>query len=155
MFNFNSTIVKKSLHKCEAKAETPVLKVGRHTVKLLTATLEIEGVKVPMEVDTDAAVLLISKETQRCLFPKVKLEKPEVRLNTYRVEAIPVVGVLTVQVKYRDYSGSHALYVVEGNGPTLLGHDWLQHVRLDWHSVGVAYVGKQSQILNDIVCEHS
>ena len=128
---------------------------GGHNEKPLTATLEIEGVEVPMEVDTGAAVSLISEKTQRCLFPKVKLEKPEVRLNTYTAEAIPVVGVLTVQVKYRDYSGSHALYVVGGNGPTLLGRDWLQHVRLDWHSLGVAYVGKPSQTLNDVVREHS
>lgn len=29
-----------------------------------------------------------------------------------------MVGVLKVDVKYQDYSGSEALYVVEGNVPT-------------------------------------
>lgn len=82
-----------------------------------------------MEVDTEAAMSLISEETQKCLLPKVKLQKPGVHINAYTAEAIPVVGVLTVQVKYQDYSGSQALYVVGGNGLRLLGRNRLQHVK--------------------------
>jgi len=85
---------------------------------------------------------------QKRLFPKGSLRQPEVRLKTYTSESIPVVGVLRVQVKYQTYMGYHDLYVVGGNGPTLLGRDWLQFVRLDCHSLGVAYVGERSLTLN-------
>ena len=58
-------------------------------------------------------------------------------------------------MKYQTYMGHHDLYVVGGNGPTLLGRDWLQFVRLDWHSLGVAYVGGRSLTLNDVIEEQS
>ena len=82
--------------------------------KPLTVTLEIDGVQVPMEINTGAAVSLISEETQKRLFPKGSLHQPEVRLKTYTSESIPVVGVLRVQVKYQAYLGYHDLYVVGG-----------------------------------------
>ena len=60
-----------------------------------------------------------------------------------------------MQVKYQAYLGYHDLYVVGGNGPTLLGRDWLQFVRLDWHSLGVAYVEERSLTLKDVIEEQS
>ena len=93
--------------------ETPVLQVKGTSERLLIATLEIDEVVVLMEVDTGAAVTLMSEETQKSLFPKVKLQKPKVRLQTYTTKQLSVLGVLTVQVVYRDYTGSHTLYVVQ------------------------------------------
>lgn len=34
----------------------------------------------------------------------------------------------------------HTLYVVHGDGPTLLARDWLQHIQLDWQHLGAVYV---------------
>ena len=45
--------------------ETPVLQVKGSSERPLIATLEIDGVSVSMEVDTGAAVSLISEETQK------------------------------------------------------------------------------------------
>ena len=53
-----------------------------------------------MEIDTGAAVSLISEETQKYLFPKGCLCQPKVHLKTYTSESIPVIGVLRVQVNY-------------------------------------------------------
>ena len=44
----------------EGFSESPVLKVKGPREKPLTVTLEIDGVQVPMEIDTGAAVSLIS-----------------------------------------------------------------------------------------------
>ena len=55
-------------------------------------------------------------------------------------------------MKYQTY---HDLYIVGGNGPTLIGRDWLQFVRLEWHSLGVAHVGERSLSLNDLIEEQS
>ena len=97
----------------------PIWTVGHTTSKPLTANLELNGQWVPMEIDTGAAVTLMSRETQHQLFPRVQLEPSSLSLTTYTTEPLPVVGVMTVQVKYGDYSGTHTIQVVEGNGPTL------------------------------------
>ena len=56
-------------------------------------------------------------------------------LRTFMLEPIPVLGQLTVEVRYGTYVGTHQLYVVKGSGPTLLGRDWLRDIRLDWSSI--------------------
>lgn len=46
----------------------------------LIATMKIGRVVVPTEVDTGAAVILMSEETQKRLFPKLKFQKSKVRV---------------------------------------------------------------------------
>ena len=58
---------------------------------------------------------------------------------------------MQVQVKYRDYEGEHTLYIVQGKGPTLLGRDCLQHVQLDWRSLGVAHVCRKAGTLSEVL----
>ena len=43
------------------------------------------------------------------------------KLRTYTSDPIHVVGQMTVEVKYQGYTGQHDLYVVSGNGPSLIG----------------------------------
>ena len=40
-----------------------------------------------------------------------------------------------MEVKHKGYVGTHKLVVVTGNGPALLGRDWLSQIRLDWASI--------------------
>ena len=47
------------------------------------------------------------------------------------------------EVKYGNYVGQQRLYVVRGNGLTLLGRKWLLSIRLDWQNLGVARVQEQ------------
>ena len=46
----------------------------------------------------------------------------------------------TVQVKYSNFCGTLKIYVVNGIGPNLMDLNWLQHICLDWKSLGVAVV---------------
>jgi len=57
------------------------------------------------------------------------LNKSDLKLQG---EAITVVGSVVVQVVYE---GQLPLIVVKGNGPTLLGRNWLKAIRLNWKSV--------------------
>ena len=134
---------------------TPILAVRGQQSPPLTVNLRLNGVPVNMEVDTGATVSLMFERSQRHFFPEAVLERPKVRLTTYTTEAISVVGTMTVKVEYLNHVGFHTLYVVQGNGPTLLGRDWLQHVRLDWKSLGVAYMHDRPAALPEIVERHA
>ena len=41
-------------------------------------------------------------------------------------------GAIEVDVSYQDQKAHLSLLVVAGNGPSLMGQDWLCHVKLDW-----------------------
>ena len=97
--------------------------------------MEINGKNVKMEIDTGAAVSIISSKTQQALFPDATMSTASLTLRSVMSEPVPLLGQLTVQVKYREYVGKHTLYVVEGNAPCLLGRDWLQKIRLNWPSI--------------------
>jgi len=66
----------------------------------------------------------------RKLTQVLPLAKPTLSLCTYTAERMAVLGEVSVQIRYSKYCGTHTLYVVEGAGPTLLGHDWLHFIPL-------------------------
>lgn len=74
-----------------------------------------------MEIDTGAAVSIVSEETWEVQLSVVPLSTATLRLHTYTTEKLTVLGELTVSVRYGKYIGTYTLYVVEGNGPTLMG----------------------------------
>ena len=76
-----------------------ILKVQGQSTKPITVTLELNGTSLDMEVDTGAAVSLMSEATQKRLFPQVKLQKTTMKLQTYTAEALSVLGTSKVQVK--------------------------------------------------------
>ena len=88
-----------------------------------------------MEMDTGAAVSLISRELKGKLFSSVPLTQPTLLLHTYTSEWIPVLGEMNVEVKYGTCMGEHTLQVVEGSSPPLLRQDWLQDIHLDWANI--------------------
>ena len=97
--------------------------------------LTINGKTVTMEVDTGAAVSLVSEETKQRLFPSMALRKSSVRLQTYTAEQMVVRGELQVEVAYGTQSKTLTLIIVAGNGPSLLGPSWLKHLCLDWQRI--------------------
>ena len=92
-----------------------------------------------MEIDTGASVSLISRDTYRKLWPdqerRPKLQPSAQRLRTYTGQELDVQGSVTVAVTYGSQSEKLPLLVVAGNGPSLLGRDWLQKIRLDWRAL--------------------
>ena len=91
-----------------------------------------------MELDTGAAVSISSTETQCKLFPHEQLTDSSLILTTYSGEQLQVAGQMLVHVKYGKQQAQLPLYVVKGNGPSLMGRDWLQKIRLNWRSIKLA-----------------
>lgn len=85
-----------------------------------------------MEIDTEAAVSIISQQVYKQSFAHLPLEGARVKLKTYTGECIPVLGQFTTTVQYEDQVNELPLIVVKGNGPNLCGRNWLQKVKLNW-----------------------
>ena len=101
-------------------------------------TVGINQAKLQMDVDTGASVSIISMETYTQLWPepqRPKLQRSTRKLRTYTGKELEVQGCLTVDVCYADQEQTLPLLVVAGNGPSLLGRDWLLKIRLDWQSL--------------------
>ena len=107
----------------------------------ITTKVMLNGTPVTIEIDTDAAVSIMSSQQKVKLFPEARLQPSNVKLRTYTKEPIPVLGVMPVQVICGEQKKNLSLVVVQDNGPTLLGRDWLSHLRLDWKSI--AYQAKE------------
>ena len=65
----------------------------------------------------------------------VPLTKSSTLLRTYSGEPLSVLGVINVEVQYKQQRESLKLTIVSGKGPSLLGRDWLQHFKLDWGEI--------------------
>lgn len=87
-----------------------------------------------MELDTGASVSLMPIKVFERLFRgrRYKLNDSTVVLKTYTGESVPVLGELDVTVKHKSQSELLPLVIVKGDGPALLGRNWLSKLRIDW-----------------------
>ena len=104
-------------------------------VQPLMVTVMVNKKNIPMEVDTGAALSLISEETFNSHFNFTELQPTDVQLRTYSGELISALGSLDVEVEYESQTASVPLIVVKGTGPNLLGRNWMSIIRLNWSNI--------------------
>ena len=97
--------------------------------------LLINGIPVNMTLDTGASVTIISTATWHKHLPDLKLQPSNMLLKTYTGEPLKLQGEAQVTVCYKDQKFKLPLIVVKGDGPPLLGRDWLQNIVLDWKEI--------------------
>ena len=98
----------------------------------------VQNEKLKMEIDTGAAVSLISETVYRKTWTNGKappLQPTKTKLKTYTGEEVPVLGTIQVEVMHGSESKVLPLVIVEGEGPSLLGRDWLMLLKLDWQAI--------------------
>lgn len=128
-------------HTRYVEAEEPELEmfsvynVAGKSKQAFTANFTVDKKTVNMEIDTGAAVSIISQELYDASFSHLPLEGAKVKLKTYTGENIPVLGQFTARVAYDDQKVTLPLIVVQGAGPPLCGRNWLQTIRLDWKRI--------------------
>lgn len=101
----------------------------------IRVTVLVNSASLEMEVDTGASCSIISATTYDQLWPKDQsppLSPTQKKLCTYTRESLQVKGAIAVTVHYQGQTAELELVVVAGAGPSLLGRDWLQKIRLDW-----------------------
>lgn len=118
----------------------PIYALTANREKPITVELLVNGKPFPMEVDTGAALSLISEEVKQRAFPDEALLPSQILLRTYTGERLEVLGEMRVHIKYGKQSKTLTLVVVEGDGPSLFGRNWLEHLRLDWKKIGAIAV---------------
>ena len=103
--------------------------------------MSVDNVELKMEVDTGAAVSLISSKDFATHFPNVKLTLPMklTTFKTYTGETFKPRGCARVNVRYKGQEVKLPLYVVEQEGPALLGRNWLHEIQLDWAAIKQVY----------------
>ena len=93
--------------------------------------LDIAENKTRMEIDTGASLTIISEATYSSWKNPPELSHSEIELKTYTGDKIPVVGSCEVAVKHHSQNMKLPLLIVAGNGPNLLGRNWLSHLKLN------------------------
>jgi len=93
----------------------------------------VNGTNLKMEIDTGSSVSLISHKTYQEKFAESPLQSTGDTLNVYGgTSSLNVVGKVPVCV---NDVNNLMLFVVQEDGPSLVGRDWLDHVKLDWSSI--------------------
>ena len=115
----------------DSDSSVEVHTVGRSSTKPIRVEVRINGKPLSMEVDTGAAVSLISYKRLKEVLPRISIKKTTVVLRTYTSEIIPIRGEVQVYVSYGEQKKKLTLYVTKEEGPCLLGREWLTSIRLD------------------------
>ena len=100
-------------------------------------TLELNEVPLQMELDTGASLTLINRTSYKKITrdsPTV-LEHSDAQLWTYTGEAVEIMGTVTVQAKYGEQLLQLPVHVIDGDGPNLLGRDWLAKFKINLANV--------------------
>ena len=105
--------------------------------KPIRVSVLVNKQKVDMEVDTGAARTIISEHTFNEIqkMRKLELKTSDIILNSYSGHEIKVLGTCDVEVVYQDVQKPLTILVVEGQGPSLLGRDWLLELKLNWKEI--------------------
>ncbi|XP_038064854.1 uncharacterized protein LOC119735219 [Patiria miniata] len=98
----------------------------RQGMKAIKVTMSVDNNDLVMKVDTGAALSLVSEQTFKSRWPNANLQKTKLKLRTYIGEQVSVLGNFNVEVDYNARMFNLPLLVVKGDGPNLLGRNWLQ-----------------------------
>lgn len=110
-----------------------------------------------MEVDTVASLSLISncKEAYLSVWGdsnRSTLQTTDICLQIYTGEKIAMMGSLQVDVSHNNQTKQLPLLVVKGQGPNLLGRDWMNELILDWQTI---HNVQDNQQLDKLLQKHS
>ena len=103
--------------------------------KELIMPVLIDGKSVDLELDTGASVNIILNHFWSSVLAAKSLQQTDVKLKSYSGHEIPVLGEAKVQVSYGDQQACLPVIVTTGDGPALMGRNWLSVLRLHWKQI--------------------
>ena len=112
--------------------------------------MKLNDSNIYLGLDTGASVTVISEQSWKETLKSVPLQATNVVLKTYSGERLDVLGKASVTVEYKNQVAGLLVYVSKGEGPNLMGRNWLGHINLDW-----GYIKKVSTALDDVLSKHA
>ncbi len=154
---------KKSVHAVEGTDSDSevdlayVNKVSSGSADPIYLTPIVNGKPLKMELDTGAAISLISLKDYQKHFPTKPLLDSNIVLKTYTGERIRPIGKVNVSVEINDTRAWLDLTVIDRGGPALFGRDWLRMLKLDWKEIKAVKIDKSSvsNKLQELCDKHS
>ena len=137
----------------ESGEEFSLFTLGTRMAPSLMITVDVEGVPLEMELDTGAAVSLVSMRTWEEKWNK-PLQKSSIVLTTYSGEKLKVLGQTETSVFYNGKEAVLPLVVVKGEGLSLFGRNWLEPIRLDWQNLKIDRVAAVTRALENLLVKH-
>ncbi|XP_050500443.1 uncharacterized protein LOC114337386 [Diabrotica virgifera virgifera] len=95
--------------------------------------LKVNGNILNFEIDSGAAVTIINKNIFEKYFPALQLQKSDVKLTTYCKNNLNVLGLVSVEVEHQELKHTLKLYVVDGDGYSLVGREWIHALEINLH----------------------
>lgn len=92
-------------------------------------TLNVNKTEVRFEIDSGAAVTLMSKHDADQLFPRERILKTDVRLTSFCKTRIQVLGYIPVKVRSGETVRKLNLYITTENREPLLGREWILQMK--------------------------
>ena len=124
-----------------------------------TLEMKINGKPYMMELDTAADFSIMSKSEYFEKFADKPLTPSQVTLKTYTGEVLEVLGEMYCDIVYKGKQYSLPILVANYDAkPTLLGKNWLRHIKLEWGEIFCIPKGdalRADSQLNDLLSKHS
>lgn len=120
-------------------------------------SVTINGVPVVMEMDTGAAFSVITQTTYQKIAQQNKmndLEPSDLKLRSYTGETIQVFGQVPVVVNFGHKQSELYIHVVEGEGPDLMGRDWMSVLKVTLNT-GKCHSVQENRALKEVLEKHA
>ena len=122
---------------------------------MFTVNVLINKQPVGMQIDTGAAVSIMSEATYQQLWPQENGPPIETttatQLSTYSGDMLETLGTITCDIEYQLQKCQLPLIIVKHPGPTLLGRNWLYHIRIDWPQITKQVLAVQDKTLKPML----
>ena len=121
----------------EGKTAWPMFTVvdSQRRCKELIMLVLTDGKSVDLKLDAGASVTIIPNHVWSGVLAAKSLQQTDVKRKSNSGHEIPVLGEANVQVSYGNQHACLPVIVTAGDGPALMGRNWLSVFRLDWKQI--------------------
>ncbi|XP_067636959.1 uncharacterized protein K02A2.6 isoform X1 [Eurosta solidaginis] len=115
--------------------EHSTAKISRMDAEKFYTDVLINRRKENFEVDSGAGYTLLPENQFMKLNIKTPLRKTNIAFRVYTDDVFVPIGVVTVDVKYKNRKSKEDLYIVSSKRTALLGRVWIRHLKINLHEI--------------------
>lgn len=116
----------------------------------ITISLEINKLKIQMELDSGSGTNVISEKLYLQHFKDYNLTRTDLRMCLYNGHKIIPIGFFNCMVSYLGTSQNIKFYVIQNGGPPLLGRDFMTKFKIYFASSYVNKISVDNQCIVEV-----